>query len=101
MTQFIEFQIDGKVHLVNVDNIAMVKQIDINTLEFSLLTKDENNVQIKNGKGYDHNFVLNINKSAGLNTAAITTGDKTGIVMEVLTEEPGVQFYGGNFMQSK
>lgn len=62
---------------------------------------DENNVQIKNGNGYDHNFVLNVNKAAGLNTAAIATGDKTGIVMEVLTEEPGVQFYGGNFMQSK
>lgn len=47
MTQFIEFQIDGKVHLVNIDNIAIVKQIDINTLEFSLLTKDKNNEQIK------------------------------------------------------
>lgn len=62
---------------------------------------DENNVQIKNGKGYDHNFVLNVNKGAGLNTAAVVTGDKTGIVMEVLTEEPGVQFYSGNFLQSK
>lgn len=62
---------------------------------------DANNVQIKNGKGYDHNFVLNANKGASLNTAAIITGDKTGIEMEVLTQEPGLQFYGGNFMQSK
>jgi len=59
---------------------------------------DADNVQIRNGKGYDHNFVLN---GTGLKTAAIATGDKTGIVLEVLTEEPAVQFYGGNFMQSK
>ena len=62
---------------------------------------DANDIQIKNGLGYDHNFVLNANKGTGLNTAAIVTGDKTGIEMEVLTQEPGIQFYGGNFMQSK
>ena len=62
---------------------------------------DANDTQIKNGKGYDHNFVLNANKGTGLNTAAIVTGDKTGIVMNVLTQEPGIQFYGGNFMYSK
>ena len=62
---------------------------------------DADDMQIKNGKGYDHNFVLNTNKGTGLNRAAIITGDKTGIEMEVLTQEPGLQFYGGNFMQSK
>ena len=61
---------------------------------------DANDDQIKNGRGYDHNFVLNIN-GISLKKAAIVIGDKTGIVMEVLTEEPGVQFYSGNFMQSK
>lgn len=40
---------------------------------------DANDVQLKNGKGYDHNFVLNANKGTGLNTAAIITGDKTGM----------------------
>jgi aldose 1-epimerase len=45
--------------------------------------------------------VLNKNTSAGLNHAATVTADKTGIVMDVYTEEPGLQFYGGNFMQSK
>ena len=33
--------------------------------------------------------------------AATATGDQSGIVMDVYTEEPGLQFYGGNFMQSK
>jgi aldose 1-epimerase len=59
------------------------------------------NVQLKNGKGYDHNFVLNQNKIAGLNHAATITGDQSGIQMDIYTEEPGLQFYSGNFMQSK
>ncbi len=62
---------------------------------------DANDEQIKNGKGYDHNFVLNKNTASGLNHAATITADKTNIVMEVYTQEPGIQFYGGNFMQSK
>lgn len=55
-------------------------------------------IQLKYGKGYDHNFVLNENKATGLNKAAEVTGDKTGIVMDVYTQEPGIQFYSGNFM---
>jgi aldose 1-epimerase len=33
--------------------------------------------------------------------AATISGDKSGIRMEIYTDEPGLQFYGGNFMQSK
>jgi aldose 1-epimerase len=62
---------------------------------------EADDVQLKNGKGYDHNFVLNSNKSTGLNPAANVFGDKTGIYMEIFTQEPGLQFYSGNFMQSK
>lgn len=57
------------------------------------------NQQLKNGKGYDHNFVLNTH--ADTIPVAIAIGDKSGIEMEVYTEEPGLQFYSGNFMQSK
>ncbi|MGV3508335.1 MAG: aldose epimerase family protein [Sphingobacteriaceae bacterium] len=57
-------------------------------------------VQLKLGKGYDHNFVLT-DGSTNLKQAAIVTGPKTGITMEVLTTEPGIQFYGGNFMEGK
>lgn len=46
MTKFIEFNIKGKAHLVNIDNIAQIKQLDQSTLEFTLLTKDENNDNI-------------------------------------------------------
>lgn len=62
---------------------------------------NENNVQLKNAKGYDHNFVLNGTKINGLNHAATVVGDKSGIVMNIYTEEPGLQFYSGNFMQGK
>ncbi len=62
---------------------------------------DSANEQLKNGKGYDHNFVLNGTKENGLTHAAKVTGDKSGIVMDIYTEEPGLQFYSGNFMQGK
>ena len=62
---------------------------------------DTANDQIKKGAGYDHNFVLNKNKGTGLNMAATAWGDKSGILMEVYTQEPGLQFYGGNFMNGK
>ncbi len=62
---------------------------------------DANDEQLKNGKGYDHNFVLNKSTPNGLNHAATVVADQTKITMDVYTLEPGLQFYGGNFMQSK
>ena len=59
------------------------------------------NDQLKKGAGYDHNFILNKNKGTGLNAAANVWGDKSGIFMQVYTDEPGLQFYGGNFMSGK
>ena len=62
--------------------------------------KDINNtdcIQIKNGNGYDHNFILN-NFDGTLKTCAVAKGDKSGITMEVKTTLPGVQFYTGNFL---
>lgn len=58
-------------------------------------------VQLKNGKGYDHNFVLNRTGDRGLEPAATALGPETGVYMEVFTEEPGVQFYSGNFMEGE
>lgn len=47
--------------------------------------------------GYDHNYVLN-RKGEGLELAASAVAPGSGIVMEVLTTEPGIQFYSGNFL---
>jgi aldose 1-epimerase len=52
--------------------------------------------QLKNGSGYDHNFVLD--KHDISTPIATATGDESGIVLEVFTDEPGIQFYSGNFM---
>jgi len=59
------------------------------------------NEQLKNGGGYDHNFVINKAEQNIMNYVGSVTGDVSGIVMDVYTEEPGFQFYSGNFMQSK
>ncbi|MDB5157964.1 MAG: aldose epimerase [Mucilaginibacter sp.] len=65
-----------------------------------LRIKDKNE-QLKNGNGYDHNFVLSGTAPGKFAHAATVVGDKSGVVMDVYTEEPGLQFYSGNFMQSK
>ena len=56
--------------------------------------KDE---QLVYGKGYDHNFVLN-GGGGSLAPAAKVYDASTGRVMEVLTDQPGLQFYTGNFL---
>jgi aldose 1-epimerase len=53
--------------------------------------------QIKFGKGYDHNFVLN-GSSGTLRQVVRVTEKTSGRTMEVHTTEPGVQFYTGNFL---
>ncbi|WP_299556390.1 aldose epimerase family protein [Seonamhaeicola sp.] len=59
--------------------------------------------QLKNGAGYDHNFVLNAapKNDAGLVFAAKVEEPSTGRIMEIYTNEPGLQFYGGNFLDGK
>jgi aldose 1-epimerase len=58
---------------------------------------NEMNNQLKFGFGYDHNWVLN-NQSGALALAARVTEPTTGIVLEIFSNEPGIQFYSGNFM---
>jgi aldose 1-epimerase len=58
---------------------------------------EQKNAQLTNGKGYDHNWVLN-RKGTGLQHAARLTDPKSGRTMDVATTEPGVQFYTGNFL---
>ena len=60
---------------------------------------NEQHPQLINGKGYDHNFVLNPHQLT--DAVAQVTGDKSAIVMTVYTAEPGLQFYSGNFMKSE
>lgn len=58
---------------------------------------DTTHQQIVNGRGYDHNWLLNTN--GDINAVAATLYDPTtGIEMTIHTDQPGVQFYAGNFL---
>lgn len=58
---------------------------------------EDKHQQMQYGAGYDHNYVLN--EHGPDDVIASVTGDKSGIVMEISTAEPGLQFYSGNFMK--
>ncbi|MBD5303686.1 MAG: galactose mutarotase [Bacteroides sp.] len=58
---------------------------------------DSEFIQVKYGHGFDHNFVLNT-KGNLEDCAARVTDPRSGIVLEVFTNEPGIQFYTGNFL---
>ena len=57
-------------------------------------------VQLKNGNGYDHNWVLN-HPTGTMGLAAVAHDPKSGRVMEVHTTQPGVQFYSANWMDGE
>lgn len=57
--------------------------------------------QIAFGRGYDHNFVIDRPEGdASLAPVGRVSSPSTGIVMEIETTEPGVQFYSGNFLDA-
>lgn len=62
---------------------------------------NEDNQQLINCKGYDHNFVLNRKTKNELEFAASVYEPQSGRYLEVWTTEPGLQFYGGNFFNGK
>lgn len=87
--------------LIPLGNLASVKNtpFDFTTAQTIGSRVDQDNEQLKFGGGYDHNFVLNKGKNYGL--AATVTGDRSGIKMQIFTDQPGLQFYGGNFMKGE
>ena len=52
--------------------------------------------QLKNGNGIDHNWVLNT--QGDVKRCATLESPATGIVLDVYTNEPGIQVYCGNFL---
>jgi aldose 1-epimerase len=58
---------------------------------------NEDYIELKQGIGYDHNWVLN-KKNNELSWVATVTEASTGIELKVFTTEPGVQFYSGNYL---
>ena len=61
---------------------------------------DADNQQIKFGLGYDHNWVLNKHQELVYKFATVYEAN-SGRLMEIFTDQPGVQFYSGNFLDGK
>jgi len=63
---------------------------------------EENHKQLEYGRGYDHNWVLDATGSnKKIRLAARVVEPVSERTMEVYTNEPGIQFYGGNFLNGK
>jgi aldose 1-epimerase len=83
---------------------GVLQPVDNTPLDFRTPTAigariSQDDEQLKFGKGYDHNWV--INKTFGeLSLMARVSEPTTGRVMEVWSTEPGLQFYSGNFLDS-
>jgi aldose 1-epimerase len=61
---------------------------------------DQEFPDLQHAKGYDHNWILD-KKAGKLTAAAVVYEPSNGRLMRVLTTEPGMQFYGGNFFKGK
>ena len=85
--------------LIPTGKIELVKGTPFDFTRPKAIGRDINqdNEQLIFGGGYDHNFVLN-KKSNGMALAATVYEPTSGRFMEVLTQEPGIQFYCGNFL---
>jgi aldose 1-epimerase len=59
---------------------------------------NQDDQQMKFGRGYDHNWVLDGPMTSSPRLAARAYDPQSGRVLEVLTTEPGIQFYSGNFL---
>lgn len=87
--------------LIPTGEIMMVADTPFDFRKPKIIGKqiNEEHQQIIFGNGYDHNFVLN--KRTPENLAARVIGDQSGIILDVFTDQPGMQFYSGNFMAGK
>ncbi|MEM7382325.1 MAG: aldose epimerase family protein, partial [Bacteroidota bacterium] len=91
--------------LIPTGELRPVKGTPFDFLEPKVIGKeiDSDYEQMQFGGGYDHNFVLNDSptNASGLVLAARVSEPQSGRIMEVYTNEPGVQLYCGNFMDGK
>ena len=103
----------GHVLYMNSDKTTPVDSTLITTGEFADVTGtpfdfrqptaigariDDPNTVLQYGPGYDHNWVINQAKPGELTLQARVTEPTTGREMEVWSDEPGLQFYAGNFL---
>ena len=89
-------------HLIPTGNFISVKDTPMDFTEPKTIGRDINvyHPQMVNGGGYDFNWVLN-KKLGEMGFAASVFEPKSGRMLEVLTDQPGMQFYSGNFFDGK
>ena len=98
--------------VINADSFLPVDNALIPTGEFRDVNKtpfdfrkpkaigqqiSDKNTQLENGMGYDHCWVLN-DQDKGLRFVASAYEPASGRMLEVFSDEPGIQFYSGNFL---
>lgn len=90
-------------HFVEIDNESIptgkISNVKGSAFDFTCFKEigkdiDADYIQLKNGIGYDHNYVID----KGKDLACEVLGDKNNITMQVFTQMEGVQLYTGNFL---
>lgn len=100
-----ELMIKGKLltviddHLIPTGRLIPVKDTPMDFLVLKPIGRDieKYHPQMENGGGYDFNWILNKPNGQTFGMAAMVVEPQSGRVMEVLTDQPGMQFYSGNF----
>jgi aldose 1-epimerase len=87
-----------KITAINDNLIPTGELIDVSNSAFDFRKPRKIGGKIAEAGGYDHNYVLNKKDEGNLSLAAKVMDESTGITMEVLTTEPGVQFYSSNYL---
>ncbi|CUO11104.1 MULTISPECIES: aldose epimerase family protein [Clostridium] len=88
-------------HCLPTGNILNVEESPFDFREGKKIGRDINDedIQLKNGLGYDHNFILDSEEN--MKYVGELEGDESGIEMKIYTTCPGVQFYSGNVLDGE
>jgi aldose 1-epimerase len=80
-----------------------LRPVDGTPMDFRQMTRigeriEQDDDQLRFGRGYDHNWALDHGGKSEPGRAAVLHEPKTGRIVEVATTKPGIQFYSGNFL---